>query len=112
MENEDNARFCRKCGFFWDDVDLSPTNKIVEKRLAQKLFYWQDRRTHEYKLSKSKIISEIVYLLVFLYGIHFYFFVSETKYSILVSVIATIILPLIFAVPVFAVGFLIHKFIS
>ena len=112
MENEDNAKFCRKCGVSMEGVDSVSSDNIAENKWVLKLFYWHNRWTQESRPAKSKIISEIVYLLVFVYGINYYFIVCGMEYGLVISIIATFILPLVFALPVFAVGFLAHKVIG
>ena len=67
--------------------------------LKHLLFYWQDR-TGGYILSKTKIFSFAVFLLVFGLGL--------TTFNSLV-VFSAILLALLFEIPVFVLGFLIHK---
>ena len=114
-ENGDDEKFCKNCGINLVDnktvLYVSENNGKIEN-WTQKLFYWQDKRTHEYRLAKSKIIAEIVFLIIFIYEMYFYLFIYEVELNIIVAVIAAIIVGLIFSVPVFAVGFLIHYFIS
>ena len=63
------------------------------------LFRWQNKRTGEYVLSKTKIISEVVFVL---------FMILDTGvqgfdlYSMLVVAV-------VFTAPVFAVGYVIHR---
>ena len=57
MENEDNAKFCRKCGVNMEGVDSASSGNIAENKWVQKLFYWHNRWTQESRLAKSKIIS-------------------------------------------------------
>ncbi len=67
--------------------------------LKHLLFYWQDR-TGGYILSKTKIFSFAVFLLVFGIGL--------TTFNTWV-IFSAILLALIFEIPVFVLGFLIHK---
>ena len=111
-ENEENAGFCKKCGVNLGDVPLSNSDDVTENKLARKLFYWHDEKTDKYRLAKSKIISEISFLIGFIYGIIFYFVLFEIKYSFFIAITASIVLGLLLAVPVFVIGFLVHKFLS
>ena len=115
-ENSDDERFCKNCGINLVDnktvLYVSGNNGKIENKWVQRLFYWQDKRTHKYRLAKSKVIAEFVFLVFFIFGMYFYLFIYEVEFNLFISIIASIILGLIFSVPVFAVGFLIHHFIS
>ena len=116
-ENEDDVTFCRNCGINLLDVnetDLSGygNSGITQNQWAQKLFFWQDRRTLEYRLAKSKIISEAVFLIGFIYGMFFYIFIYDVEFNFILAIIASIILGMIFSLPFFAIGFLIHYLIG
>lgn len=94
------------------DMPSSGSGDATENNWALKLFYWKDERTHNYRLAKSKIISEIVFLLWIIYFIIFYFFISEIKYGIFPVVAATLILSFVLTLLILAVGLLFHKFLS
>ena len=115
-ENGDDERFCKNCGINLVDNKtesyVSENTEKIENKWVQRLFYWQDKRTHEYRLAKSKIIAELVFLIIFVYEMYFYLFIYDVELNIIIAVIAAIIVGLIFSLPVFAVGFLIHYFIS
>ena len=64
--------------------------------------YWQDKYTGEFVLSKTKLISWLVFFL-------FAFSASTIKNATLFSVVLT---ALIFAAPTFGIGYAIHRFIT
>ena len=114
--NDESETFCKNCGINLVDGhknELSvKDNGIVQNDWAQRLFYWPDKTTQKYRLSKSKIISEAVFSIGFIYALIFYFVISAGQYNAIISVIASVIIALIFSVPVFAAGFLIHYLLN
>lgn len=63
------------------------------------LFYWQNKRTGEYVLSKTKLISWLIYAL--------FFALCMSIESI--NMFATVMVAAIFTAPVFILGFIVHK---
>ncbi|WP_407381075.1 hypothetical protein [Methanobrevibacter sp.] len=115
--NDENESFCKNCGINLVDGhknELSVNdNGVVYNEWAQRLFYWPDKTTQKYRLSKSKIISEAVFSIGFIYALSFYFSISSAgEYNVIMSVIASVIIALIFSVPVFAICFLIHYLLN
>lgn len=82
--------------------DIS-NNKTVNNdefhKLKYKLLYWNDKKTNEYKFSKTKFISIIVFLFFCIYAM-----ISSSH----LGLIPAIIIGLIFAVPTFILGYIIH----
>lgn len=66
------------------------------------LFYWQDRNGN-YVLSKTKIISLLVFIVVFTMGI--------TAFKV-AGIFPAILLGVLVEIPVFVIGFAIHKLTS
>lgn len=110
--NEENETFCKNCGINLVEAKSSDYDDAVENKWVRRLFYWQDERTHKYRLAKSKIISVIVYVIWIIYGIIYYFIISAGKYGFFVSIVAMIILAFILTFPVLLVSLLIHKLTS
>lgn len=127
-ENKDDAHFCRNCGEKLKDAtedvqnqavsgigdvkaeDLSP-KVIVDKKedsIVSKLFYKADRYTGELRIGKAKTISVAVFVLVFLYAIA----INLSSYSIFISLFSSVIVGLIFAVPVYIVGYILGLLID
>ncbi|MBQ6100159.1 MAG: zinc-ribbon domain-containing protein [Methanobrevibacter sp.] len=106
-ENIDEALFCRNCGH---DLNSQKPQKTAESKLSHvkdesiviKLFYKTDRRTNELRFAKSKSISIAVFILMFLFGI----FQGSTTVSFFVVIIVAIVFGLIFAIPVYVLGFI------
>ena len=63
------------------------------------LFFWQNKKTGQFVLSKTKIISHLVFLL----------FVTIAALTPVPNLLAIIIIGLIFEVPTFLIGYGIHK---
>ncbi len=72
------------------------------------LVYKDDENTGQKRISKAKIISLIVFVLMFLFGIS----QPNTNVSGFVVFLAAIVFGLFFSVPVFIVGWLIGKLLS
>lgn len=77
------------------------------------LFYKSDDNTNQMRLSKTKVISSIVFILFFIFSINMYLTTSPYKdSSIIVILITSILFGLIFAIPTFIVGWLINKLLN
>ncbi|WP_407391459.1 zinc ribbon domain-containing protein [Methanobrevibacter sp.] len=83
-----------------------PTKVVVEHNdygfvtdLKHLLFYWQNKKTGGYVLSKTKLCSHIIFLLAFI----FFSFIPYTNF------IGWIMASLVFEIPAFAIGTVIHK---
>lgn len=74
------------------------------------LFYKKDNETGQFRFSKTKIITTIVFIVFFLFAIYLYStspeYVNENKFALF---IAAIVVGLFFAVPTYILGLLIGK---
>ena len=82
-------------------------NKTVNNgefhKLKYKLFYWDNKELNEYKFSKTKFISILVFVFFFIW-----YLLTPTTSGIIPILIVGIIIALIFAVPTFIIGYIIH----
>ena len=80
--------------------------------LLKILFYKTDNNTGQQRLSKTKIITCIVFIIFFIFAINLYLtdsqFVNVDKFIIFFS---AIVVGLFFAVPVYIIGWLITRFL-
>lgn len=67
--------------------------------LKNKLFFWQDKKTGQFTLSKTKTGSFIIFCVAVIWGL----------FQAPPSVLALFLLGLVFAVPAYAIGYLIHR---
>ena len=78
-------------------------NKTVNNdefhKLKYKLLYWNDKETNEYKFSKTKSISIVIFVVFTVWAT-----ISPTAPGLLVAVL----IGLFFAVPAFIIGYIIH----
>lgn len=84
-----------------------------DNSLFAKIFYKKDAYTNEYRISKTKTIS--VYLFLFLFVTSYVFYIVSYSYSIMDYIFylfVSLLLALIFAVPVFIVGYIISYFLD
>ena len=106
-ENPDNAKFCKNCGKEFNlasDYESSLIESDADKKRTINngsiydwilpLLYWHNNLNGEYKLSKTKIIS----ILVFIY----------LMYSMPFPIAGKALFSLIITIPVFLIGFGIH----
>lgn len=84
-------------------------NSFIEK-WKHRLFYWKNKQTNEYKLSKTKLISIIVFLFFMLSACRLYFFTDYIQIhgGSIALIIPAIFIGLMFAVPAFIIGYIIH----
>lgn len=79
--------------------------------LLNTLFYKIDNETGQIRLSKTKVITWIVFIIFFIIAINLYYtspqFANDDKILLLLS---SIVFGLVFAVPTFVIGWLISKF--
>lgn len=68
--------------------------------LIHLLLFWQNKKTGEFVLSKTKIISHVIFILCALWGVT----LSPPSF------IAVVFFGLLFEIPVFLIGYAIHKF--
>ena len=112
-ENIDDAVFCRNCGLkFNADVqktskkvvktNQSPPSVVANNSIVSKLFYKTDKYTGELRFAKTKTISIGVFILMFLFSMS----VGIEGASFIALLLTSIIFGLVFAVPVFVVGFI------
>jgi len=81
--------------------------------LIEILFYKYDEETKHMRLSKTKVISSLVFILFFIFAIYTYLTTPTIKDgNIIISLLASIIVGLIFAIPTFVAGLLINKFLN
>lgn len=80
------------------NAKLSNSDNGLLQDVIALFFFWQDKRTGQYVLSKTKIISIIIFVL-------FALALGITAPSL----IAMLLIGLVFAVPAFIVGSVIHK---
>lgn len=77
------------------------------------LFYKQDENTNQMRISKTKIITSIVFVIFFVFSINMYFTTpSYGDVNIMAKLLSSIIFGLIFAVPTFIIGWLISKYLN
>lgn len=78
----------------------------------KELFYKNDEFTGEYRISKTKLISCMVFIVFFLFAMSLYLTDAQyTQTNILGLLIAAIIVGVLFAVPTYILGLLISKII-
>lgn len=81
--------------------------------LMKTLFYKTDESTNQLRLSKTKVISSIVFIIFF--GLSLVFYLTSPDFkdtNILSLLIASIVFGLIFAVPTFIVGWILGKLLN
>lgn len=102
------------------DMDVNNNQSIpIERSMIQILFYKKDRRTNEYRISKTKTITILSFLFVFIFiNMYMIVYLSNTHgaandYSnIYFFVVGSLIGALIVAGPVFMVGYFISLFLD
>lgn len=72
-------------------------------KLKYKLFYWDNKELNEYVFSKTKSISICVFIFFFVL-----YLLTPTVHGIIPILIMGITIGLIFSVPVFVIGYIIH----
>lgn len=72
-------------------------------KLKYKLFYWNNKEINEYVFSKTKFISVLIFVLFFAWAA-----LSAPVHGILSILFGSILIGLIFAVPSFIIGYIIH----
>ena len=119
-ENIDEAQFCRNCGLKLNGevaeatqnvakVKTSPpANDISAHPILQKLFYKTDRLTGELRFAKAKTISIGIFVLMFLFAMA----VGLPESSFAAALIVAILFGLIFAVPLYALGYIVGLIID
>ena len=105
--NDDGAEYCKNCGINLVPVKDEQTG-LMGNELFQFLLCWKDEISG-FRFAKTKIAFWIVFLIFFTYLMYFYLVISAGEYDIFISILAGIIVALIFSVPVFAVAFIFHK---
>lgn len=80
--------------------------------LLTALIYKNDEKSGIKRISKTKVITLIVFVAFFLFAMTIYITNPEVSPNIFISIIAAAITGLIFAVPVFIVGWIISKFLN
>lgn len=76
------------------------------------LIYKDDENTGIKRISKTKVITLIVFVAFFLFAMNLYLTSPEYSDMMALSVFAAILFGLFFAVPVFVMGWLISKFLN
>lgn len=109
-ENIDEAQFCKNCGLEFKSVPVSEKNpekevKVIVNQnsnsIVTKLFYKVDKYTGQLRFAKSKSISIIVFVAMFLFAVA----VNLGQFPLISVFLAAIIVGLIFAVPTFLIGY-------
>ncbi|MBQ6349323.1 MAG: zinc-ribbon domain-containing protein [Methanobrevibacter sp.] len=117
FENSDEAKFCMNCGktlnevnqevFYKNGEKIIIVNKNNDSHLSN--IYKTEKNASLSKWSKSKITrtslfySMLVFVIMFLYA----FYIAPPNSSFPILVAAAIVFALVFAVPVFAIGYII-----
>ena len=83
-----------------ENVVLNNDNGLIDD-FAHLLFYWQDKETGEYTISKTKIISLIIFYILAFYSVF-----TSPDANLMFAIGAGAVL----GVPAFFVGYLIHRF--
>ena len=120
-ENIDEAQFCRNCGLKFDGEaakaqrSVSKVENTPQKAasndinlIVAKLFYKTDRVTGELRLAKAKTISIGMFVFMFLFGI----FNGSPGTSFGIVFFAAIIFGLVFAIPVYVLGYIVGLLIE
>lgn len=125
-ENIDEAQFCRNCGLKFKETNItvaqteenvvevnkSPhevkTTDAENKSIVSKLFYKTDKTTGQLRFAKAKSISIAVFVIMFLFEIS----IGFQTYSFAVVLIASVIFGLMFAVPLYVIGYVIGVIID
>lgn len=81
--------------------------------IIKTLFYKTDENTNQIRISKTKAISIIVFVIFFFIAVYIYLTTPNFgEDNIILIIFAAIIFGLMFAIPVFIVGWLIGKFLN
>lgn len=72
-------------------------------KLKYKLFYWNNKEFNEYVFSKTKTISILIFVLFFAWAA-----LTAPVHGIISVLLGSILIGLIFAVPAFIIGYIIH----
>ena len=82
-------------------------NKTVNNgefhKLKYRLFYWNNKELNEYVFSKTKSISILIFVLFFAWAA-----LTAPVHGIIPVLFGAILIGLIFAVPAFIIGYIIH----
>ena len=106
--NDDEAEYCKNCGINLTEHNNEKTG-LMDNETFQVLFCWKDDYTSEFRLGKTKIAFWIVFFLAFTYDLIFNIFIYDVELNIILSFFIAILSALIFSVPVFAIGYIIHR---
>ena len=81
--------------------------------LIETLFYKTDEKTNQMRISKTKVITDIVFLLFFIFSINTYLTTpGNENTSMIILFFSSILVGLVFAIPTFIVGWLISKLLN
>lgn len=73
------------------------------------LLYKNDEYTGEYRISKTKLITWIIFVIFFLFAMNLYLTNGQFAQNSLSALLAAVIVGAIFAVPTYIIGILISK---
>lgn len=74
------------------------------------ILYKHDEYTGEYRISKTKLITCLVFIVLFIFCMNLYLTDSQlSQYNIISLILAAIIVGLIFAIPTYIIGLIICK---
>ncbi len=109
-ENLDEAQFCKNCGLEFKSLPVNENKhdnevKVVVNKnqdsIISRLFYKTDKYTGELRFAKSKSISILVFVAMFIFAIS----VNLGQFPLISVVIVGIIFGLMFAIPTFLIGY-------
>ena len=80
--------------------------------LIETLFYKADESTNQMRISKTKVITCIVFIVFFILAMIIYTDPAYKDTNIIILLLSAIVFGLIFAVPTFIVGWLIGKLLN
>ena len=108
-ENGDGAKFCKNCGFKFPSLPESDNvQKVAESKnpdsIISKLFYKTDKYTGQLRFAKLKSITIMVFVVFFLLSIY----VNWGQFPLITEILASILVGLTFAVPIFIIGYVLR----
>lgn len=110
-ENIDEAQFCRNCGLEFNGQVIKKNTEIIKNQdssLITKLFYKTDKYSGKLRIARSKTISIIVFIALFLFGM----IEGAPGLSFIELLIAAVIFGLLGAVPTFIIGYVVGRIVD
>ena len=84
-------------------IQSKKVNNDTLYNLKYKLFYWNDKKNNEFVFSKTKSISILIFLFFFIW-----YNLTPVQPGLISRIFIGIIISLIFSVPAFIIGYIIH----